>query len=61
MGQQYQLLKIYLHKIGRPELYEQKSKNIWFFFGAQKLNYGDTTPVENIFKTLTSIVTVEGL
>ena len=56
-----QLLKIYLNKIGRPELYEQKSKNIWFFFGAQKLNYGDTTPVENIFKTLTSIVTVEGL
>ena len=56
-----QLLQKYLNKIGRPELYEQKSKNIWFIFNAQKLNYGDTTPVENIFKTLTSIVTVEGL
>ena len=53
-----QLLQKYLNKIGKPELYEQKSNNIYFLFNSQTLNYGDTRPVEKIFKVQTNFVTV---
>ena len=53
-----QLLQKYLDKIGKPELYEQKDKNIWFFLNTEPLKYGDTTPVERIFKNYLSGVKV---
>ena len=55
-----QLLQKYLNKIGKPELYEQKSNNIYFSFNSQRLNYGDTRPVEKIFNAQTNFVTVGG-
>ena len=45
-----QLLQKYLNKIGRPELYIQKSKDISFIFNMIPIRYGDTTPVEKFFK-----------
>ena len=46
-----QLLQMYFNKIGKPELYLQKCRDICFKFSLneRQLKYGDTTPVEKLF------------
>ena len=53
-----QMLQIYFNRIGKPELYEKKSEDIWFLFNAIKFKYGDTTPIEKIIKNSQSTVIV---
>jgi len=54
-----QHLRKYFNKIGRPELYDQEyGEKIFILYNAQDLKYGDTTPVEKIFKSSTHFVMV---
>ena len=45
-----ELIKKYLKRAGRLDLYETKSKKICFSFNNIVLKYGDKTPVEQLFK-----------
>ena len=45
-----ELIKKYLKRKGRLDLYVTKSKKICFLFNAIELKYGDKTPVEQLFK-----------
>ena len=40
----------YLKRIGRLDLYENKSNQICFLFSGLRLRYGDQTPIEEFFK-----------
>ena len=43
-------LERYLKRIGRLDLYENKSNQICFLFSGLRLRYGDQTPIEEFFK-----------
>ena len=45
-------LEKYLKRVGRPDLYQQKSNKICFLFNAAQLKIGDQTKVENFFKNV---------
>ena len=45
-------LEKYLKRVGRPDLYQQKSNKICFLFNAAQLKIGDQTNVENFFKNV---------
>ena len=45
-------LEKYLKRVGRPDLYQQKSNKICFLFNAAQLKIGDQTQVENFFKNV---------
>ena len=45
-----QVLSKYLNRVGRPELYQEKSNKICFLFNASQLKFGDQTKVEVFFK-----------
>ena len=45
-----QILEKYLQRIGRHDLYSEKSNKICFLFNACRLRFGDKTPVEEFFK-----------
>ena len=47
-----QALKKYLTSVGRPDLYG-KSKEIGFLFNANKVDFGNKTPVESFFRNVT--------
>ena len=49
-----QILKKYLQRIGRHDLYLEKSNKICFLFNAYQLRFGDKTLVEEFFKHITS-------
>ena len=46
-----QALKKYLTVVGRPDLYG-KSEDIGFLFNANKINFGNNTPVETFFRNV---------
>ena len=46
------VLKKYLTVVGRPDLYG-KPQDIGFLFNANKVNFGDKTPVEQFFRNVT--------
>jgi len=48
-----QALRKYLNSVGVPELYGQTEK-VSFLFNARKLNFGDTTLVEEFFRNVTN-------
>ena len=43
-------LKIYLKRVGKPELINDNTNKICFLFNATKIKFGDNTPVEKYFK-----------
>ena len=45
-------LEKYLKRVGRPDLYQQKSNKICFLFNAAQLKIGDQTKVEAFFKNV---------
>ena len=45
-------LEKYLKRVGRPDLYREKSNKICFLFNAAQLKIGDATKVENFFKNV---------
>ena len=47
-------LSKYLSRVGRPELYQEKSNKICFLFNASQLKFGDQTKVEVFFKGVTN-------
>ena len=47
-----QILEKYLQRIGRHDLYSEKSNKICFLFNACRLRFGDKTPVEEFFKNV---------
>ena len=49
-----QALSKYLNRVGRPELYDQKSNKICFLFNASQLKFGDQTKIEVFFKGVTN-------
>ena len=44
------MLEKYLNRIGRPELYREKTDRIAFLFNNYKLRFGDQTPIEKFFE-----------
>ena len=42
-------LKIYLKRVGRPDLINNIQNKICFLYNADRLNFGDKTPVEKYF------------
>ena len=55
-----QILKKYLQRIGRHDLYYEKSNKICFLFNAYQLRFGDKTPVEEFFKGIPNPKVVVG-
>ena len=49
-----QALFKYLQRVGKPELYEEKSNKICFLFNAAQLKFGDQTKIEVFFKGVTN-------
>ena len=45
-------LEKYLKRVGRPDLYREKSNKICFLFNAAQLKIGDQIKVENFFKNV---------
>ena len=45
-----QLLKIYLTRVGKLDLYQKKSKDVAFIHNAQLIKYGDQTKLKDFFK-----------
>ena len=45
-----QALEKYLKRVGRPELIGSTDNKICFLVNAQKLKFGDNTPIEKFFK-----------
>ena len=45
-------LEKYLKRVGRPDLYREKSNKICFLFNAAQLKIGDQTKVEAFFKNV---------
>ena len=45
-----QALEKYLQRVGRPDLIGNQENKICFLVNAQKLKFGDTTPIEQFFK-----------
>ena len=43
------MLEKYLNRIGRPELYREKTDRVAFLFNSYKLRFGDQTPIEELF------------
>ena len=43
------MLEIYLNRVGRPELYREKTGRVAFLFNSYKLRFGDQTPIETFF------------
>ena len=43
------MLEKYLNRIGRPELYREKTDRVAFLFNSYKLRFGDQTPIETFF------------
>ena len=44
------MLEIYLNRVGRPELYREKTDRIAFLFNSFKIRFGDQTPIEKFFE-----------
>ena len=40
----------YLNKIGRSELYREKTDRIAFLYNSYKIRFGDQTPIEKFFE-----------
>ena len=52
------MLKMYIEKINKPELFDQKDK-IGFVYNLKSFKFGDKTPIETSFKRKMNLVHIQ--